>query len=395
MISSPSQKRVIDQQPHAQIGQDNRLVYNVRMDGNESRVRDRRAVVGLSGGVDSAVAAALLQQTGYVVHGIALRTWKAQELEETRARPTPEQRARAVAHHLGIPLMEHDVRQEFYTHVVEPFARAYAAGRTPNPCVFCNPTLKFAALLNEADRSDARWIATGHYARVVHAEGEPSRLFGACAEAKDQSYALYRLTQHQLSRMILPLGEMVDKSQVREIARRMHLPSAEADDSQDLCFIATGAHADLVGQLQDEAVAPGPIYDLQGNLIGHHKGLPHYTVGQRSGLRIAAAERLYVLQLDPERNALIVGGRRALQITACNLSDVTFTVAAPEGSSFETLGRIRYRAPLVPIHVTLRSECEADVVFATPQVGVAPGQSLVFYRDKEVLGGGVITQTRS
>jgi tRNA-uridine 2-sulfurtransferase len=363
------------------------------MNQTPSTVGDARIVVGLSGGVDSAVTAALLQEQGYAVRGVALRNWKAGAPEEVDSMEASMERARAVARHLDIPLVERDMRREFYTRVVEPFARVYAKGRTPNPCIFCNPTLKFATLLEEADATGARWIATGHYARVVHTEDEPSRLLRARARAKDQSYALYRLGQRELTRVRLPLGEMGDKSQVREIARRMGLPAAEADDSQDLCFIATGAHADLVGQLQPEAIAPGPIYDVEGHQIGEHNGLPHYTVGQRSGLRIAASERLYVLRLDPERNAVIAGTRAALETTTCRLSDVTFTVAAPKHSPFEALGRIRYHAQLVPIHVTLQPNAEADVVFDTPQYGLAPGQSLVFYQGEEILGGGVMAPT--
>jgi tRNA-uridine 2-sulfurtransferase len=368
-------------------------VYNHAMNPDHTTGGCAHVVVGLSGGVDSAVSAALLQERGYTVHGVALKTWKAAVSAEADTVEASVQPARAVAHHLGISLVERDMRDQFYARVVEPFAKAYAAGRTPNPCVFCNPTLKFATLLEEADAIGAHWIATGHYARVVHIEGKPSRLFQARSPTKDQSYALYRLTQRQLRRLLLPLGEMTDKAQVRNIARGLELPVAEADDSQDLCFIATGEHADLVGRLQANAVAPGPIYDLQGNVIGQHRGLPHYTVGQRSGLDIAAPERLYVLRLEPERNALIAGPRGALEVIACRLTDVSFTVAAPEGASFEAMGRIRYHGQLVPLHVTLLPDAEADVVFATPLHGVAPGQSLVLYQGDEMVGGGVIAPT--
>ena len=370
-----------------------RLRYNGLTMDTRTKGAARRVVVGLSGGVDSAVAAAQLQAQGYDVIGVTLETWHA---PEPAGQADPEEapaRVQAVADHLHIPLIRHDVRQAFYERIVAPFVDAYAAGRTPNPCTLCNPTLKFATLIEEADAHDARWVATGHYARVLTSEGDREQarhLLMARARAKDQSYALYRLTQRQLRRLLLPLGDVESKDEVRDIARTLGLPSAETGDSQDLCFVASAGYPDVLASLRPEALRPGPIYDEAGTEIGQHRGLALYTVGQRSGLGIAASERLYVLELDPEHNALIVGPRSGLARRECVVTDLTFTMGSPPATPFTALGRIRYRAPLVPITVSVDSDDRAHVTFDGPQFGVAPGQSLVFYSGEEVLGGGVI-----
>jgi tRNA-specific 2-thiouridylase len=370
---------------------------------NNSLAAGRCVVVGLSGGVDSAVAAILLRQQGYAVHGVTLETWHASP--ESAEHHTATE---AVAAHLGIPLVRCDVRQAFYTRVVEPFLDGYAKALTPNPCVRCNPILKFATLLEEADRIGAAWIATGHYARVARSVDGSAHLLRARTGEKDQSYALYRLTQRHLSRLLLPLGDLGGKPQVREIARALGLPAAEAKESQDLCFVGSGGYAGLLATLRPDAMRPGPILGETGSRLGDHQGLARYTVGQRDGLGITAPYRLYVLELDVERNALIVGPRERLARESCWLTDVTFTNGAPPLTEpalrasdpvgtgrprrFEAAGRIRYRSELTPITVTPLALGEAHIRFAEPQVGVSPGQSLVFYSGDEVLGGGIITK---
>lgn len=345
--------------------------------------------MGISGGVDSSVTALLLQHAGYTVHGVAFNTWRAKpELGDV----LPQ--ARKVAAHLKIPLVYRDLQETFYERVVSPFLDAYAQGRTPNPCIFCNPTLKFATLLEAADQLGIYWIATGHYARVVHRADGPSQLLRGEAAQKDQSYALYRLAQPTISRLQLPLGDLQTKSEVRAIARRYGLPTAEADDSQDLCFALGSDYQSLIANLRPEALKPGTIVDENGTILGQHEGLPRYTVGQRSGLGIAAPERLYVLSLDAETNTLTVGPRESLRQQACTIQQLTFIAGAPPATHFDALARIRYRAPLVPTDVDILSPNTAHIRFRKPQIGVAPGQSLVLYRDTEVLGGGVIAQTR-
>ena len=362
------------------------IVQSATSNRSAPRATGGRCIVGLSGGVDSAVAAAILIEQGFSVYGVFLDTWHATVKGEQ-----PLASAETVADYLSIRLRRCDVRQAFYTRVVEPFLSTYAAGQTPNPCVLCNPTLKIATLLNEADRVGAEWVATGHYARILRVGGGLSRLLQARATAKDQSYALYRLGQRHLRRLLLPLGEVASKAEVRDIARAFNLPVADSGESQDLCFVGAGGYVDLLATLRPDALLPGPILDEVGHHLGDHQGLARFTIGQRGGLGIAAAAPLYVVDLDPVRNAVIVGPRERLARRECRLIDVTFTAGTPPAPRFEAMGRIRYRAPLVPITVTMIGPDNAHIVFSDPQLGIAPGQSLVVYSGEEVLGGGVIS----
>ena len=214
-----------------------------------------RIIVGLSGGVDSAVTAALLLHRGYEVHGVTLKLWKMPQEQAV----VDNVSAGTIATALGIPLLELDLEKKFYTDIVQSFAVSYIAGVTPNPCVICNPTLKFQALLEVADALHARWIATGHYARVIH-EANITHLLRGCASHKDQSYALYRLNQQQLHRLQLPLGEMENKTQVRELARRWKLPSADKTDSQDLCFMGGGDYRTLMHLVKPGQYQTGTVY---------------------------------------------------------------------------------------------------------------------------------------
>jgi tRNA-specific 2-thiouridylase len=345
-----------------------------------------RVVVALSGGIDSAVTAGLLRREGFEVYGVTLRLWRDAALPPSDIFES----AAAVADALDIPLHIVDLQERFYAQVVGAFADAYARSETPNPCVTCNPTIKFTALLTEAERVGAQWIATGHYANVAYPAGEPVTLARARCRARDQSYVLYRLGQPVLTRLKLPLGEVADKDQVRELARAWELPATSRADSQDLCFLDGGDYRGLLQKLRPEALQPGPIYDEAGTLLGQHRGLPFYTVGQREGLRIAASQRLYVLRLEPERNALIVGPGDHLLRDNCTLHAVTFTAGTAPSTTFNATAQIRYRAIPVPVEVTLLDDDRAQVAFATPQRSVTPGQSLVFYRGDVVLGGGSI-----
>jgi tRNA-specific 2-thiouridylase len=358
---------------------------------SSQRTAAQRVVVALSGGIDSAVTAGLLRQEGFDVYGVTLRLWRDVALPPGDTIDS----ATAVADALDIPLHVVDLQDRFYKQVVEAFADAYARGETPNPCVTCNPTIKFAALLAEAERIDAQWIATGHYANVTHPTEERgpearATLSRARCQAKDQSYALYRLDQPVLTRLKLPLGQVEDKDQVRELARTWDLPVKTRAESQDLCFLDGGDYRSLLQTLRPEALQPGPIYDEAGKRLGEHRGLPFYTVGQREGLRIAASQRLYVLRLEPGRNALVVGPRERLLRDSCTLRAVTFTAGAAPSATFNATAQIRYHTVPVPADVTLLDDNRAQAAFAAPQRGVTPGQSLVLYQEDVVLGGGFI-----
>lgn len=346
-----------------------------------------RIIVGLSGGVDSAVTAALLVRRGYEVHGVTLKMWKMPQKQAA----VDDVTAGTVASALGIPLIELDFTDKFYTGIVQSFANAYTAGLTPNPCVICNPTLKFHALLEVANDLHAQWIATGHYARVIH-DHDTSRLLRGCARNKDQSYALYRLNQRHLQRLQLPLGEYESKSQVRELAKQWSLPSAEKADSQDLCFMGGGDYRTLIRMMKPVNNQPGLILDEEGNTLGQHQGLAFYTIGQRSGLGIVSPQRLYVLRMDAQQNIIVIGPRSSLDQSHCQIESLTFTAGSVPDHTFSAMGRFRYRSPEVPIDVTLIDKSKASVHFHKPQQMIAPGQSLVFYQGDEVLGGGIITK---
>lgn len=353
-----------------------------------SHLHERRIVVGLSGGVDSAVAAALLLEAGYEVHGVTLALWKAPDVPTDNGTVA----AQAIADLLRLPLTVLDLRERFFREVVEPWMQAYVTGHTPNPCVHCNPTLKFAALLEVADRLSARWIATGHYARITREDDGRVTLRQARHLPRDQAYMLHRLTQAQLARLQLPLGDIADKATVRAYAARLGLPNAAQSDSQDLCFLGGGDYRNLLRQLQPDSLRPGPILDLEGRLLGQHTGLPHYTIGQRSGLGLALGTPYYVLELRPEENALIVGPAQALERTHCIVEALTFIHGAAPAPCFTADVRIRYRAPRVPARVELLEDAKARVEFTSPQRALAPGQALVFYQEDRVLGGGLISR---
>lgn len=349
----------------------------------------RRVVVGMSGGVDSAVAAALLLEAGFEVHGVMFLLWQSVEAPEGTAAS-----ARAIAEALGIPLLILDLRERFFAEVVTPWMNDYANGLTPNPCVSCNPGLKFAALLESAEQLEAQWIATGHYARVSSDSSGLTRLRQAHNRERDQSYMLYRLSQRQLAHLKLPLGDLADKAEVRAHAARWELPNADQSDSQDLCFLSGGDYRTLLRQIRPHSLLPGPILDQQGHILGQHTGLPNYTIGQRSGLGLASGVPQYVLELRPQDNALIVGTAEALLREGCWLENLNFISGLPPAPRFEAEVRVRYRASRIPANIEIGDQNQARITFAAPQRSIAPGQSVVFYTEDCVLGGGIISLRR-
>lgn len=357
---------------------------------SELRMSQRgRVVVAMSGGVDSSVAAALLVEEGYEVIGIMLRLWSEGENRCCAVEAVAD--ARRVAGKLGIPFYLINYEAEFRRYVVEPFIAEYQRGRTPNPCLACNRTIRFGRLLRQAQALDAQWLATGHYARIDQVGGRYRLRRGADPD-KDQSYFLYMLGQDQLRQVLFPVGGY-RKAEVREMARRRGLPVAIREESMDLCFVTDGDYRSFLTRYAPETVQPGPILDTSGREIGQHQGLPFYTVGQRRGIGIAAREALYVIGLDTARNALIVGPARELGRKVLLAEQVHYVAGAPPQGPVRVQAKIRYQATLAEATWIPLPGDQARVEFDAPLRDITPGQAVVAYQGDEVLGGGIIEQS--
>jgi tRNA-uridine 2-sulfurtransferase len=338
--------------------------------------------IAVSGGVDSLVCAWLAKRQGRDVVGIHFLTGF-----ENPAEPGPED-VQALFRPLDIPVVVVDLKTPFKASVVDYFAAAYQNGQTPNPCLVCNPAIKFGVLLEEACRLGASGLATGHYARVEAGSDGRYRLRKGVDESKDQSYFLSRLTQDQLARACFPLGTWT-KADVRALAAEKGLQPVTRKESQDVCFIKDSTYADFL--IRTIGIRPhgGDIVDTAGHRIGSHSGLHRYTVGQRRGINCPASQAYYVVRIDPRRNRLVVGPKEALYTDSCRVSDINWISGVPEGPiSADT--RIRYRHRAVASMVSPDGPDGAVVQFDAPQAAVTPGQGAVFYRGDEVLGGGWI-----
>lgn len=355
-------------------------------------------VVAMSGGVDSSVAAALLVEAGYRVTGVMMRLW-AEDLSDPAAPGTAEVKnrcctdeavneARQVASLLGIPFHLVDYEDAFKACVVDYFVAEYSRGRTPNPCLACNRHLRFGRLLEHAQVLGADCLATGHYARVDRADGR-YRLRMGVDPNKDQSYVLYVLGQEALGHVLFPLGRYT-KPEVRELARRYGLPVADREESMELCFVGDDDYRGFLRRHAPQVVEPGPILDTAGRVIGRHRGLPFYTVGQRRGLGIAAAEPLYVIRLDVERNALVVGPAAELGRQRLTAIDVCYVAGQAPPGPVRVQAKIRYRAKLAGATWTPLEGGRAGVEFDHPLRDITPGQAVVAYQGDQVVGGGLI-----
>jgi tRNA-specific 2-thiouridylase len=342
--------------------------------------------VAISGGVDSLIAAFLLKQKGHDVVGIHFRTGY-----EGIAPGPPEAVPPAIAsiaRQLDIPFEILDLSETFRQTVVAYFTKTYREGRTPNPCLFCNPAIKFGHLLDHVCRKGAQALATGHYARVRRGPDEQCHLYRGVDCGKDQSYFLSRLNQKQLGKAVFPLGAMT-KNEVRAIARQNGLVPAAGQESQDICFIKNTTYPVFLQQEEGFRPEPGDIVDRDGHVLGRHQGLHLFTVGQRRGINCPAAEPYYVLALDHEGNRLIVGRKSELAMGTAAVEDVNW-INRPTCFPAELNVQIRYRHKNVPAVVVETEPAKAEIQFAQPQNAVTPGQGAAFYRNDECLGGGWI-----
>lgn len=346
----------------------------------------------MSGGVDSSVAAALLAEQGYDVVGVTMRLWSEERSDALKG----HQRccsiediddARQAAAALGVRHYVMNFEDAFRERVVDDFVREYTAGRTPNPCVRCNEHIKYRALLERLPAFDAAYLATGHYARIRRDPGGAYRLLKGVDAAKDQSYVLYMLGQGQLSRLLLPIGELT-KDDVRRHARRLGLDVAGKPDSVEICFVAGTDYRAFVEERVD--LAPGPLVDARGERLGEHRGIPAYTVGQRKGLGIATGEPRYVTGIDPSRNVVTVGPEEDLFSDTVQASAVTWVLGEPPRAGAAIEAKARYRADPAPATLLEVEDKCAVIRFGRRERALTPGQAIAFYRGDEVLGGGTI-----
>jgi tRNA-specific 2-thiouridylase len=352
-----------------------------------------RIVVGMSGGVDSSAAAALLLEKGYEVVGITLKLWPqdcVSRAEDKCCGPQAVSDARAVCDRLGIPYYLIDEAEEFQHRVVNYFASEYKAGRTPNPCVMCNEHLKFGRLLDRAEKLGAKLIATGHFARIEKSGDDGRYLLKRGRDLKkDQSYFLFSLRQDQLSRAVFPLGELT-KTDTREVARHSRLKTADKEESMEICFVPDKDYGRFLQQSGLVKKHQGEIVDTRGHVLGNHDGIEFYTIGQRKGLGLSSSRPLYVLELDAAANRVVVGDEAALDRSEFRVQRCNWIPFETLSEAMPVTAKIRYNHPGSPATILPGANGEVTVRFDEPQRAITPGQAAVFYSDDLVVGGGWI-----
>jgi tRNA-uridine 2-sulfurtransferase len=353
-----------------------------------------KVVVAMSGGVDSSVAAALLVEQGYQVIGMMMRLWSEPGKEADNRCCTPDQMAlaRRVSAKLGIPFYAVDAQEIFHRQVVSYFIDGYSRGDTPNPCLVCNRHIRWEFLLERSLAIGADFMATGHYARLGKDDQGRVQLLRAVDASKDQSYVLHVLGQKQFDHALFPLGEFT-KQQVRQMARKFRIPTAERPESQDLCFLGQGDYRSfLTRHAGDQVLKKGLIVNKDGQELGQHQGLAFYTIGQRKGLGIASPEPLYVLIKDTEQNLLVVGRQEELGQRELCAEGVNWVSGEAPAHPVRAQVKIRYKALEAWAEVTPQEGNGVIVRFDEPLRDITPGQAAVFYQDEVCLGGGVITK---
>jgi tRNA-uridine 2-sulfurtransferase len=356
---------------------------------------NKKVVVAMSGGVDSSVAAALLKEQGYDVIGITMQVWPAASNKATACCSLEAvEDAKRVANKLGIPHYVLNFRDVFQKDVIDNFIKEYKKGRTPNPCVRCNQFIKFDHLHQKAKEMGAEFVATGHYSRIVPG----FRLLKGVDKRKDQSYALYMMNQESLAHTLYPLGELT-KEEVRKLAKKYDLPVAEKPESQEICFVEDDNYGRFIKEKCPEVVKPGPILDVEGNVVGQHDGIAFYTIGQRKGIGAHKGDPKYVIALDRERNAVIIGNQEDTFGKELVVDNVSFISGKSPDKPLKIKAKIRYNCSEAEAVLEMKAKAESKVIFEKPQRAITPGQSVVFYlpagrhgKGDEVLGGGIINR---
>lgn len=353
-------------------------------------VRRKKVILGMSGGVDSSVAALLLKEHGYDVKGISLKLW-AYRSENPCCSTEDIQDAALIAKQLRMDFEVLDMQEQFRHRVVEYYIREMTAGRTPNPCIVCNDHIKFGLLLDYALSNRYDYVATGHYARV-YADAQGYHLAKAADRNKDQSYFLFMLDQKRLPLLLFPLGEL-DKNTVREIARKGELLTCTKKESQELCFLPAGGFGEFSRTYLGAGLTGGKIVNRDGTSVGTHRGLPFYTIGQRRGIGVYTNTPVYVIGKNVFDNSIMVDGSEGLMADTCTLKDVHWTAGKEPGFPLHANARIRYRHKEAKAEIRKKDDM-LTVQFALPQRAITPGQAVVFYDGDEVLGGGWIQEVK-
>lgn len=355
-----------------------------------------KVVVGMSGGVDSSVAAYILKEQGYDVIGVTMQIWQDHDVMQQSEEGgccglTAVDDARRVADVLEIPYYVMNFKADFQEKVINYFVSEYLQGRTPNPCNACNRYVKWESLLHRAMEIGADYIATGHYARIMQLPNGRYSIRNSVTSTKDQTYALYNLTQDQLRRTKMPVGEF-EKDQVREIAAQAGLPVAHKQDSQDICFIPDHDYASFISRETGKPDILGNFVDEDGNVIGRHKGIIHYTIGQRKGLGITAETPLFVKEIRPETNEVVICRSESLFSKICLVENVNYMALPQITPGMEAVGKIRYSHKGAVCHLYPKENGLIECHFEEPQRAMTPGQAAVFYEGDHILCGGTITR---
>ena len=358
-----------------------------------------KVVVGMSGGVDSSVAAYLLKEQGYDVVGVTMQIWQEENVFEQSCNGgccglSAVDDARRVADILEIPYYVMNFRSDFQKNVIDYFVGEYEKGHTPNPCIACNRYVKWESLLHRSMEIGADYIATGHYAQITRLSNGRYTIQNSVTAAKDQTYALYNLTQAQLSRTLMPVGAY-EKPQIRKIAEEIGLPVAAKHDSQDICFVPDHDYAGFIEKETGKKSVPGNFVDTQGRVLGRHKGIIHYTIGQRKGLGITADTPLFVKEIRPQTNEVVICRSEELFTDTCYVENINYMAmeqveveAHPEG--IPVIGKIRYSHKGAPCRIYAQPDGRIKCVFEKPQRAITPGQAAVFYDGDHVLCGGTL-----